>query len=122
MNFFARIIRLWQTCLCLSLFVIPLAAQSPDSQLNITLGERRVKFAPTRSFQEMRLEVSNSLGEQVFVNATTEAEFIWNLRSNNDEALAPGLYAYVLTLRFSAENPPRNADISLSRKGKTKSG
>ena len=78
--------------------------QTPAApELNLTLGEQRVKFAPTRSFQEMRLEVINSVGETVFTHTTTEAEFDWNLRAANSEALAPGLYSYVLTLKFSEE-------------------
>ena len=55
--------------------------QNVAPELNITLGEQRVRFAPTRSFQEMRLEVVNSVGEVVFTHTTTEAEFDWNLRA-----------------------------------------
>ena len=78
--------------------------QNPAApELNLTLGEQRVKFAPTRSFQEMRLEVVNNAGETVFTHLTTEAEFDWNLRAGNGEPLVAGLYSYVLTLKFEAE-------------------
>ncbi len=79
---------------------------NPTAELNITLGEQTVRFAPTRSFQEMRLEVVNSVGEIVFTYFTTEAIFDWNLRAGNSEALAPGLYRYALTLKFG-ENQSR---------------
>ena len=46
-------------------------AQTTAPELNITLGEQRVRFAPTRSFQEMQLEVVNSVGETVLTHATT---------------------------------------------------
>ncbi len=72
-------------------------------ELNLTLGEQRVKFAPTRGFQEMRLEVVNSTGEIVFTHLTAAAEFDWNLRAGNGEPLAAGLYSYVLTLKLSEE-------------------
>jgi hypothetical protein len=92
------------------LALLPVAgnAQTPvpttnSTVLNITLGEQRVKFAPTRSFEEMRLEVVNSVGEIVFTHTTAEAEFDWNLRAGNGEPLAPGLYQYALTLKFSED-------------------
>ena len=82
-----------QLCLLsLTACVLPavsLYAQTVAPELNLTLGERRVRSAPTRSFQEMRLEVVNSLGESVFTHTTTEAAFDWNLRAGNGEALAP---------------------------------
>jgi hypothetical protein len=79
------------------------AQTSTPHELNITLGEQRVKFAPTRGFQEMRFEVLNSVGEVVYTHLTTEAVFDWNLRAGNGEALAPGLYRYNLSLKFSEE-------------------
>ena len=87
-------------CLCLAPAVY---GQNVAAELNITLGEQRVRFAPTRSFQEMRLEVINSVGEVVFTQLVTKAEFDWNLRAGNGEALTPGLYRYALTLKFSEE-------------------
>ncbi len=82
--------------------------QSVAPELNITLGEQRVRFTPTRSFQEMRLEVVNSVGEIVFTHLTTEAEFDWNLRAGNSEALAPGLYRYTLALKFGEDQSRRH--------------
>jgi hypothetical protein len=78
-------------------------AQQATVELNITLGNQRVTFAPTRGFQEMRLEVVNSNGESVFAQFTTEASVAWNLRAGNGEALAPGLYRYRLILKTGEE-------------------
>ena len=90
-------------CLCL-LAASAAYAQTPVApELNLTLGEQRVKFAPTRGFQEMRLEVVNNAGETVFTHTTAEAEFEWNLRAGDGEPLGAGLYSYVLTLKFSEE-------------------
>ncbi len=86
-------------------------------ELNITLGEQRVKFAPTRSFQEMRLEVVNSVGEIVFTHLTTEAEFDWNLRAGNSEALVPGLYRYTLSLKFGADQSRQHTGHFIVEKG-----
>ena len=92
--------------------------QTPAApELNLTLGEQRVKFAPTRSFQEMRLEVVNSVGEIVFTHTTTEAEFDWNLRAANNESLAPGLYRYALTLKFSEEQTRQHTGHFIVEKG-----
>ena len=88
--------------LCL-LATLATYAQTNNTELNLTLGEQRVRFAPTRSFQEMRLEVVNSVGEVVFTHTTSEAEFDWNLRTGNSESLTPGLYRYAVTLKFSEE-------------------
>ena len=90
--------------LCIGLATaISAQAQSMLAELNITLGEQRVRFAPTRSFQQMQLEVVNSVGEVVLTHTTTEAEYDWNLRAGNDEVLVAGLYTYRLTLKFSEE-------------------
>ncbi len=94
--------------LCVALFIADATyAQTNNSaqaaELSIALSEQRIRFAPTRSFLEMRLEVVNSLGETVFIHATSEAEFDWNLRASNGETLAPGLYRYALTIKFSEE-------------------
>ena len=91
--------------------------QSVAPELNITLGEQRVRFAPTRSFQEMRLEVVNSVGEVVFTHTTTEAEFDWNLRAANSESLAPGLYRYALTLKFGEDQTRQHAGHFIVEKG-----
>jgi hypothetical protein len=72
-------------------------------ELNITLGEQHVRFAPTRAFVEMRLEVLNGLGETVFTHLTAEAELDWNLRAGDGASLTPGLYRYALTLKYSEE-------------------
>ncbi len=69
-------------------------------ELNITVGEQRLKFAPTKAFVEMRLNVFNSQGELVYGMATAEAELQWPVKTNNGEALTPGLYAYVLALKY----------------------
>jgi hypothetical protein len=103
-----RIVRSLLTFVCLMLVAASrLQAQTNHvaaaPELNITLGEQRVRFAPTRAFQEMRLEVLNSVGEIVFTHTTAEAAFEWNLRAGTDAALPPGLYRYALTLRFSEE-------------------
>ncbi len=90
-------------CICLLVASAADAQTNPAPELNLTLGEQRVKFAPTRSFQEMRLEVVNSAGETVFSHLTADAEFDWNLRNDNGEPLSAGLYSYVLTLKFSEE-------------------
>jgi hypothetical protein len=76
------------------------------AELNITVGEQRLKFAPTKAFLEMRLNIFNSQGELVYGTATAEAELQWLVKNNNDEALVPGLYAYVLTLKYG-ENDER---------------
>ena len=99
-----KVLRFSLMALCACFILAALAyAQSSDHSLNITLGEQRVKFMPTRSFQEMRLEVLNQVGEIVFSHTTVEAEFDWNLRSGNGDALAPGLYTYRLALKFSED-------------------
>ncbi len=90
-------------CICLLVASAADAQTNPATELNLTLGEQRVKFAPTRSFQEMRLEVVNHAGETVFTHLTTDAEFDWDLRAGNGEPLSAGLYSYVLTLKFSEE-------------------
>ncbi len=87
--------------LALALFATSSYAQTPE--LNLTLGEQRVRFAPTRSFLDMRLEVVNSVGEVVLTHTTTEAEFEWNLRAGNGETLTAGLYSYALTIKFGAD-------------------
>ncbi len=91
--------------------------QNVAPELNITLGEQRVKFAPTRSFQEMRLEVVNSVGEIVFTHLTTEAEFDWNLRAGNSEALVPGLYRYTLALKFGEDQTRQHTGHFIVEKG-----
>ncbi len=91
--------------------------QSVAPELNITLGEQRVKFAPTRSFQEMRLEVLNSVGEIVFTHLTTEAEFDWNLHAGNSETLVPGLYRYTLSLKFGADQTRQHTGHFIVEKG-----
>ncbi len=91
--------------------------QNVAPELNITLGEQRVKFAPTRSFQEMRLEVLNSVGEIVFTHLTADAEFDWNLRAGNSEALAPGLYRYTLALKFGADQARQHTGHFIVEKG-----
>ncbi len=92
--------------------------QTPAApELNLTLGEQRVKFAPTRSFQEMRLDVVNSVGETVFTHTTTEAEFDWNLRAVNNESLTPGLYRYALTLKFSEDLSRQHTGHFIVEKG-----
>ncbi len=92
--------------------------QTPAApELNLTLGEQRVKFAPTRSFQEMRLDVVNSVGEVVFTHTTTEAEFDWNLRASNNESLTPGLYRYALTLKFSEDLSRQHTGHFIVEKG-----
>ena len=72
---------------------------------------------PTRSFQEMRLAVVNNVGETVFTQVTTDAEFNWNLRSGNGEALAPGLYSYALTVQYGVELIHRHAGHFIIEKG-----
>ena len=100
-----RSLKHYLTILCISLFVACAAYAQTNlaPELNLTLGEQRVRFAPTRSFQEMRLEVVNNAGETVLTHSTTEAEFDWNLRGGNGEPLTAGLYSYVLTLKFNEE-------------------
>ena len=95
---------LWALCFC-CFTTLTLYGQNNAGapELNITLGEQRVRFAPTRGFQEMRLEVVNSVGEIIFSHSTTEAEFDWNLHAANSESLAPGLYRYALTLKYSED-------------------
>jgi len=75
-------------------------------ELNLTVGEQRIKFVPTRPFQEMRLNVFNSQGELVYIAATAEAELLWPIKAENGDPLSPGLYAYVLTLKYG-ENDER---------------
>jgi hypothetical protein len=96
-------------------FAFGQADQIPE--LNITLAEQRVVFAPTRSFQEMRLEVLNSNGESVFSYFTTEATFAWNLRAGNGETLTPGLYRYVLTLKLSEERMRQHSGHFIVERG-----
>ncbi len=101
--------------LCL-LTTLTAYAQTPP-ELNITLGEQHVRFAPTRGFLEMRLEVVNSVGEVVFTHTTAEAEFDWNLRASSGESLEPGLYRYALTLKFSEETTHQHRGHFIVEKG-----
>ena len=94
-------------CLCMSLAWAVLA-QQPAVELNITVGEARLKFAPTRAFQEMRLSVFNSQGELIYGTATTEAELLWPVKDNNGNGLAAGLYRYELSLKFGDQNERRH--------------
>ncbi len=108
------------TAWCLGLLVSLLVAGSAQAQsnvLNITLGEQRVRFAPTRSFQEMRLEVVNSVGEIVFTHLTSEAEFDWNLRAGSGDALTPGLYRYALTLKLNDDQARQHTGHFIVEKG-----
>ena len=65
----------------------------------------------------MRLEVINSVGEIVFTHTTTEAEFDWNLRAGNSEALAPGLYRYAVTLKFGEDQSRQHTGHFIVEKG-----
>jgi hypothetical protein len=84
-------------------FTLHAAAQEPVA-LNITIGEARNMFAPTRAFEQMRLSIFNSQGELVYGAATNEAELSYALKTNNGDALMPGLYAYVLALKYGENN------------------
>ncbi len=110
---------IWLCCLMVAAAFSALAQVTPTepATLNLTLGEQRVKFAPTRSFQEMRLEVVNSVSETVFTHTTTEAVFDWNLRASNNEALTPGLYRYALTLKFSEDLSRQHTGYFIVEKG-----
>jgi hypothetical protein len=88
-----------------------------NPELTITVGERQLKFAPTRPFQAMRYQVFNDLGELVFGAATAEAELLWPLKTNNGEMLAPGLYSYVLTLKYGEHDERRHTGHFIVEKG-----
>ena len=94
-----------------------LYAQNAAPDLRIALGEQQLRFAPTRSFQEMSLSVVNHVGETVFSQVTTDAEMNWNMRSGNGEALAPGLYSYALTVQYTADLAHRHAGHFIIEKG-----
>jgi hypothetical protein len=78
------------------------------AELSILIGQRQVKFTPLRQAQELRLEVFNNAGELLYDSgALTEAELNWNLLDSQGQPLAPGLYAYTLSLKTPEAEAPR---------------
>jgi hypothetical protein len=78
------------------------------AELSILIGPRQVKFTPLRQAQELRLEVFNNAGELLYDSGSlTEAELNWNLHDGYGNPLAPGLYAYTLSLKVPEAEAPR---------------
>jgi hypothetical protein len=109
------------SCL-LAALTLTAAGQTATPELNITFGEQRLKFAPARTFQEMRLSVFNSQGELVYGASTAEAELSWPIKTNNGEALAPGLYRYVLALKYGDNDERLHQGHFIIEQGRTNSG
>jgi hypothetical protein len=100
-------------------FTLLALAQNTPAKLSVLIGEHKVKFTPLGQYQELRLEVHNSASELIYDSgAVAEADLNWDLRNSNGQSLAPGLYAYTLSIKApDAAEPHKHQGHLIVEKG-----
>lgn len=100
-------------------FTLLAFAQNTPAKLSVVIGEHKIKFTPLGQYQELRLEVHNNVGELIYDSgALAEADLNWDLRDSNGQPLAPGLYAYTVSIKApDAAEPHKHQGHLIVEKG-----
>jgi hypothetical protein len=96
--------------------------QAPSEKTSIIIGRQLVRFVASSETPEWRLEVANQQGEVVFDSGFVHSPTLaWPLLNQQGEAVASGLYSYILAFKEPASETPRlqRGHIILDRPSQT---